>query len=275
MVTHKKVGMTQGMYPLGRLTPSLVRQEPLFAGAAAPAGTLFVLGDEGGYAAAAVTGRELVVGRNTPDVHVRIGGEDGYISREHATLRCVSYGTGTQWVIRNGGKLPIRMPDAAPLLREHEAPLTAGYTPLYIQGSQLHVVEVLVSNGQRRRGVVSDDTTTGTLRLPLTRREWLVLVAMFRDVLAREDQALPLTWNETARLLNSVPGQAGWNDRKAENVVDGIRHRFRDAGIERLTGETAPRGALKANLQRVLIDSGTLLPEDLRVLTTGIGDTEG
>lgn len=264
--------MTQGMYPLGRLTPSLVRQEPLFAGAAAPAGTLFVLGDEGGYAAAAVTGRTLVVGRNTPDVHVRIGGEDAYVSREHATLRCVPYGSGTQWIIRNGGKLPIHLPDAPPLLREHESALRTGYTPLYIRGSQLHVVEALVSDGQRRRGSVRPDTSTGTMRLPLTRREWLVLVAMFHDVLAREDQALPLTWKETAKLLNTVPGQDGWTDRKAENVVDGVRHRLRDAGFERLTGETAPREALKGNLQRVLVDSSTLLPEDLRVLKTGIDD---
>jgi hypothetical protein len=263
------------MYPLGLLTPSLVRQEPLFAGAAAPASTLFVLGDAGGYAAAAVAGRSLVVGRNAPDVHVAIGGEDGYVSREHATLRCVDHGGATRWVVRNGGRLPIRMPDTAPLLRAHEAPLPTGYTPLYIQGSQLHVVEVLVSDGRRHRGEVRPDTGTGTLRLPLTRREWLVLVAMFSCVLAREDQALPLTWNETGRLLNTVPGQSGWTDRRAEAVVDGVRHRLTLAGIERLTRETAPAEALKTNLGRVLVDTGTLLPDDLRVLETGIDDVDG
>lgn len=263
--------MTNGMYPLGRLTPSLVRQEPLFAGTAAPAGTLFVLGDAGGYAAAAVSGRELVVGRNTADVHVTIGSEDAYVSREHATLRCVDYGAGTRWVLRNGGTLPIRIPDTAPLLRAHEAPLPTGYTPLYIQGTRLHVVEVLVSDGERRRGAVRPDTSTGNLRLPLIRREWLVLVAMFRDVLAREDQARPLSWNETGRLLNGVPGQSGWNDRKAENVVDGVRQRLTAAGIDRLTRETAPSDALKTNLWQVLVDTGTLLPEDLNVLQMGIG----
>ncbi len=272
-MTDKKVSMAQGMYPLGRLTPSLVRQEPLFAGGAAPAGTLFVLGDAGGYAAAAVSGRSLVVGRNAPDVHVAIGRDDAYVSREHATLRCVPYGAATRWVLRNGGKLPIRMPDTAPLLREHEAPLPAGYTPLYIQGEQLHVVEVLVSNGNRQRGEVRPETETGNLRLPLTRREWLVLVAMFAGVLGRADQALPNTWNETAKLLNKVPGQSGWNDRKAENVVDGVRQRLTAAGIDRLTRETAPSEALKANLQRVLLDTGTLVPEDLRVLTTGIAES--
>jgi hypothetical protein len=266
--------MTQGMYPLGSRTPSLVRSEPLFAGGAAPAGTLFVLGDAGGYAAAAISGRELVVGRNTPDVHVAIGRDDAYVSREHATLRCVPFGGATQWVLRNGGTLPIRMPDTAPLLRTHEALLPTGYTPLYIQGEQLHVVEVLVSNGQRQRGAVRPETKTGNLRLPLTQREWLVLVAMFSDVLSREDQALARTWNETARLLDSVPGQSGWTDRKAENVVDGVRQRLTAAGIDRLTRETAPSEALKNNLARVLVDTGTLLPEDLRVLQTGIGDTE-
>jgi hypothetical protein len=260
--------MTQGMYPLGRLTPSLMRQEPLFAGAAAPVGTLFVLGDAGGYAAAAVAGRELVVGRNTPEVHVAIGRDDAYVSREHATVRRV----GTEWVLRNGGTLPIRIPDTAPLLRTHEAPLPTGYTPLYIQGEHLHVVEVLVSAGRRRQGAVRPETRTGNLRLPLTHREWLVLVAMFADVLAREDQALPRTWNETARLLNTVPGQSGWTDRKAENVVDGVKQRLTAAGIDGLTRETAPAEALKANLQRVLTDTGTLAPEDLQVLKTGIGD---
>jgi hypothetical protein len=265
--------MTQGMYPLGRLTPSLVRQEPLFAGGAAPAGTLFVLGDAGGYAAAAVSGRELVVGRNTPDVHVAIGRDDAYVSREHATLRCVSFGDATRWMLRNGGKLPIRIPDTAPLLRAHEAPLPAGYTPLYIQGEQLHVVEVLVSDGTRKSGAVRPETKTGNLRLPLTRREWLVLVAMFADVLAREDQAMPNSWNETAKLLNGVPGQSGWTDRKAENVVDGVRQRLTAAGIDRLTRETAPSEALKTNLQRVLIDTGTLVPDDLQALSTGIAES--
>ncbi|HEX6352688.1 FHA domain-containing protein [Actinophytocola sp.] len=264
--------MTQGMYPLGRLTPSLVRQEPLFAGAAAPAGTLFVLGDDGGYAAAAITGRELHVGRNTPDVHVAVGRDDAYVSRQHATLRCVDYGAETRWLLRNGGTLPLRIPDTAPILRTQEVLVPAGYTPLYIQGAQLHVVELLVSDGCRQRGTVRPDTNTGNLRLPLTRREWLVLVAMFRDVLTREDQALPLTWNETAKVLNGVPGQCGWTDRKAENVVDGVRQRLTAAGIDRLTRETAPSEALKANLQRVLVDTGTLLPDDLKVLTTGIGD---
>jgi hypothetical protein len=207
-------------------------------------------------------------------VHVPIGRDDAYVSREHATLRCVPYGGATQWMLRNGGSLPIRMPDTAPLLRAHEAPLPTGYTPLYIQGEQLHVVEVLVSNGQRQRGTVKPDTKTGTLRLPLTQREWLVLVAMFSDALAREDQALARTWNETARLLNNVPGQSGWTDRKAENVVDGVRQRLTAAGIDRLTRETAPSEALKTNLARVLVDTGTLLPEDLRVLETGIGSTE-
>lgn len=262
--------MKSGMYPLGRLTPSLVRQEPLFAGAAAPAGTLFVLGDAGGYASAAVAGRSLVVGRNAPDVHVPIGGEDGYVSREHATLRCVAHGDSTRWVLSNGGKLPIRIPDAAPLLRAHETALPSGYTPLYIQGDRLHVVEVLVSAGKRRRDAVRPDSSTGTLRLPLTRREWLVLVALFSDVLAREDQALPLSWPETSRVLNAVPGQSGWTERKAEAVVDGVRQRLTAAGIDRLTRDTAPSEALKVNLARVLVDTGTLLPEDLGVLTSGV-----
>jgi len=68
--------------------------------------------------------------------------------------------------------------------------------------------------------------------------------------------------------------KSGWTDRRAENVVDGVRQRLTAAGIDRLTRETAPSEALKNNLQRVLIDTGTLLPEDLRVLQTGFGGAE-
>ena len=67
-----------------------------------------------------------------------------------------------------------------------------------------------------------------------------------------------------------MPGESGWNDRKAENVVDGLRQRLTDAGIEGLTRDTAPSEALKGNLQRVLIDTGTLVPEDLQILKTGL-----
>src|SRR5215475_9175354 len=110
-----------GNYVLERSTPSLLRQEPLFHGASAPAGTLFVLGEDGGYAAAAVPGVRLMLGRNSPDVHVTVGSADWYVSREHATLRCEKHGSQVQWMLRNDGRLPIRMPDIPALLSKQEA----------------------------------------------------------------------------------------------------------------------------------------------------------
>ncbi|WP_236791048.1 hypothetical protein [Amycolatopsis sp. GM8] len=261
---------TQGMYPLDPLTPSLLRQEPLFDGAPAPAGTLFVLGESGGYAAAPVEGRSLVLGRNSPDVHVTVGSLDWYVSREHATVRCVREGAGVSWLLRNGGRLPIRIPDVVAVLQQHEATLPPGYTPLYIQGTHLHVVEVLVSAGQRPGGPVRPETGTRELGLPVTDRERLVLVALLRYVLARADNAHPLSWKETSRVLNEVPGQRGWTERKAENVVDGIRHKLTGLGIAGLTTDTAAPEAIKGNLMRALLDSATLVPPDLRLLQSTV-----
>ncbi|WP_328618786.1 FHA domain-containing protein [Actinokineospora pegani] len=255
------------MYFLEPLTPSLLRHEPLVAGGPAPVGTLFVLGQDGGYAATPHPARTLVLGRNSPDVHVTVGSEDWYVSREHATLRCARDG---RWTLRNGGKLPIRIPETPALLHQHEAPVPCGYTPLYIQGSRLHVVELLVSAGPRGAGEVRPGTGTRDLAWPLSDRERLVLVALFQLHLLRADDAHPLSWNETARCLNEVPGQRGWNDRKAEHAVDGVRKRLAAAGVGGVTADSAPADAIKRNLLRVLVDTATLAPPDLRLLDEGV-----
>lgn len=258
----------RGMYPLDALTPSLLRQEPLLAGTPAPAGTLFVLGEDGGYAAAPVEGRSLVLGRNTPDVHVTVGAGDWHISREHAVLSFAH----RAWTLRNGGRLPIRVRDAAPVLAEHETTLSTGYTPLFIQGTRLHVVEVLVSEGRGDAGPARPGTGTRDLGLPITPRERLVLVALFRYVLARADNAHPLSWKETSRVLEEVPGQRGWTERKAEAVVDTVRHKLTALGVTGLTTDTAAPEAIKGNLQRALLDTATLVPPDLRLLHAGLPD---
>lgn len=179
----------RGMYPLDALTPSLLRQEPLLAGTPAPAGTLFVLGEDGGYAAA---------------------------------------------------------------------------------GTRLHVVEVLVSEGRGDAGPARPGTGTRDLGLPITPRERLVLVALFRYVLARADNAHPLSWKETSRVLEEVPGQRGWTERKAEAVVDTVRHKLTAIGVTGLTTDTAAPEAIKGNLQRALLDTATLVPPDLRLLHAGL-----
>ncbi|WP_285607356.1 FHA domain-containing protein [Actinokineospora globicatena] len=263
------MGRSPGMHVLDAHTPSLSHHEPLLDGRPAPARTLFVLGEEGGYAAAPRPDTRLVLGRNTPDVHVSIGARDWHVSREHAVLRCQSDGS---WVLRNGGRLPIRIPDAPALLREHEAPLPGGYTPLYIQGTRLHVVELLISTGHQAADEARPDAGTRDLSWPLNPRERLVLVALFQSYLLRADEAHPLSWKETSRWLNEVPGQRGWTDRKAEHVVDTVRRRLVAGGVGGITADSAHPEAIKHNLLRVLTESATLTPPDLRLLDTGIGE---
>lgn len=252
-----------GMYPLDRSTPSLLRAEPLFRGAPAPVGTLFVLSDDGGYAAAPARANRLILGRNTEDVHVTIGAGDGRISRQHATLRS----DGRTWLLQNDGRLPIRIPDVPELLHGHEAPLSPGYTPLYLSGTHRHVVEILVSEGRATPPVVRPQTSTTDLRWPLTNRERLVLVAMFQNYLERSDNPRPLSWSETSNELNDVPGQEGkWNDRKAEYVVEGLRKKLTEADRAAVNVESVPPEVIRLNLLRYLLETATLVPPDLRLL---------
>ena len=259
----------QGMYPLERSTPSLQRREPLLGGSPAPAGSLFVLGEHGGYAASPRAAHRLLLGRNSPDVHVTIGAGDWYVSREQATMACVPFGSGLTWTLRNLGRRPIRMPDSPLLLQEHEVLLRPGYTPLFIHGDRLHVVEVLVSTGRRESTIATPTAATRDFGWPLTDRERLVLVVMYQAFLRRAIPAHPLTWKETSEELNRIDGQADWTARKAEHVVDGVRHRLAAEQVEGLTAESAHPEALRHNLIQVLLNSATLVPPDLRLLDGG------
>ncbi|MFD9740396.1 FHA domain-containing protein [Umezawaea sp. NPDC059074] len=264
------MGTPLGMYRLGPSTPSLLRHEPLLNGSQAPADTAFVLGEDGGYGAAPAPANRLVLGRNSPDVHITVGIGDWYVSREHATLR---YAAGRGWTLRNNGKLPIRVPDLPPVLKEHETALPPGYTPLYIQGSRVHVIELLISGGRGRQEESRPAAATRDMSWPLTDRERLVLVALFQDFLLRVDGAHPLSWNRTSQVLGEVPGQSRWTDRKAENVVDGVRRKLAQGGVDGVTSASAHPEAIKRNLLRTLLDTATLVPPDLRLLETGIGGT--
>lgn len=62
-----------GRYPLEPSTPSLLRQEPLLNDSPAPPGTMFGLGEDGGYGARPASANRLVLGRNSADVHVTVG----------------------------------------------------------------------------------------------------------------------------------------------------------------------------------------------------------
>lgn len=261
----------RGMYPLAAATPSLLRSEPLIAGTPAPVGTLFVLGADGGYAAPPQRGRTLLLGRNDEDVHVVVGLRDHYISREHAILRCDTHRAGSFWTLRNGGQLPIRIPQAPPLLRSHEMPLAEGYTPMFIKGARLHVVEILVSAARKDPAQpLAGVPRTRDMSMPLSPRERLVLVATFQQALMGMSDAHPLVWNETGRVLDRVPGQEGsWTGRRAEAVVEALRSRIAGEYPD-VVADHAHHDVIKLNLQAHLIDTATLVPSDLRLLETGI-----
>lgn len=257
----------QRRYHLDAATPSLLRRQPLLGGAPAPRGTLFALGEDGGYAAAPHADNHLLLGRNSPEVHVTVGSGDAHVSREHAAVRFLP---GNRWLLRNDGRLPIRVPGGPPLLHGHETVLAPGYTPLYIRGSRLHVVELLVATGGRGQDAVRPDTGTRDLGWPLSDRERLVLVALFQQVLLRADDPHPLSWRETGAVLNDVPGERRWTERKAEHVVDVVRRRLAAAGVPGITADSAPPEAIKRNLAAVLVETATLTPPDLRLLDAGL-----
>ncbi|MFT7836895.1 FHA domain-containing protein [Saccharothrix sp. BKS2] len=257
----------QPRYFLDATTPSLLRGQPLLGGVAAPSGTLFALGEDGGYAAVPHADNHLLLGRNGPDVHVTVGAGDAHVSREHAVARLLP---GDRWLLRNGGRLPIRVSSGPPLLSGHETVLAPGYAPLYIRGSRLHVVELLVVGNAGGRNAVRPDTGTRDMGWPLSDRERLVLVALFRQALLRVDDPHPLSWRETGAVLNDVPGERRWTERKAEHVVDVVRRRLAAAGVPGITADSAPPEAIKRNLAAVLVDTATVTPPDLRLLDTGL-----
>lgn len=258
-----------GMYPLERSTPSLQRREPLLGGSPAPTGSLFVLGEHGGYAAAPRPNHRLVLGRNNKDVHIIVGAGDWYVSREQAVVQCVPFGTGTTWTLRNLGRRPIRMPSAPLLLQEHETVLKPGYTPLYIHGDRLHVIELLVSAGRREAMTAPANAGTRDLGWPLTDKQRMVLVAMFQAFLRQDGPAHPLSASDTSKILNAIPGQEGWTPSKVHHVVDEVRYDLAAKGETGLTVDSAHPETLRHNLVTVLLNTATLVPPDLRLLDGG------
>jgi len=95
-------------------------------------------------------GRELIFGRNRPEVHLCVGEDDLTVSRKHGTLTNAE----GHWWLRNTGILAIRIGESRLLTAHDEAvPLAEGYTSLVIEGSRgrLHLIEVLVGGRRRAR----------------------------------------------------------------------------------------------------------------------------
>jgi hypothetical protein len=239
----------------------------------APPGTLFVLGAHGGYAVPprAFT---LLFGRESEDVHVAVGVDDPYVSRFHGRLMC----DGTEWWLRNTGRLPMRLPREAMLLAGQEMPLEDGYLPLFIGRSRRkeHLVELyVVGRGPANTlgGPGTDTRSPAVYELSDTER--LVLAALAQRYLRYERHPQPVAWKQVADDLNRLGDDREWTAHGAANVVGRVRERLAKGvdgadplpGVLRTEGAGEPLGnALNHNLIQALLTTTTLLPSDLRLL---------
>ncbi|TDV40087.1 FHA domain-containing protein [Actinophytocola oryzae] len=236
----------------------------------APPGSIFVLGATGGFAAPPRDRFEVVFGRREPDVHVCIGADDPRMSRLQGRLVC----TGTEWWLRNEGKLPIRLPQSRFLLSGNEVPVTEGYSPLFIRTSKRreHLLEVrVVGTGRRDTLVGADDetSTAGADMWPIDDNERIVLAALAMRYLRQEPHPQPQSWKQVAADLNGASTtHSEWTEKKAANVVLKVRQRLEPyvSGL-RLEDWGDPAGNMvNQQLIHELLQSATLRPPDLRLL---------
>ncbi|MBF6175039.1 FHA domain-containing protein [Nocardia blacklockiae] len=258
----------------GRRLPA--SHDSLARGVAAPAaGTVSALSLLGGVTFGPKEGRELVFGRNRPQVHVCLGENDLRISRRHGTL---VHGDGRWWV-HNLGAEPIRIAETCLLFRNEEpVPLEPGYTPLFIRGSERreHLLEIFVNDaeltepGPRHRHV-----TYPGVSYDLTDTERLVLVVLGQRYLRREPRPQPWTRQATTHLLTQLQPDAGWKRRRVEELVTAVRQRLSRLGVPGLTADEVPQpigNMLNHNLIQHLMQSGTLVPRDLALIDFGSED---
>lgn len=237
-----------------------------------PAGTIFVLGPEGGYAVPPLR-YTLLFGRDREDVHVPVGVDDPAVSRRHGVFTCPGPGGG--WWLRNSGNLPIELPDGALLLAGHWRPVSPGYTPLVInssrQRSHLLQVRIVGEPGRQPQATTKAETADPETVYELSAPERLVLTALARRYLEGHDgYPLPLTWEETARAANSSPNATRvWNNRTVADTVEGVRMRLHGQGVRGLRREEVgqPVGStLSVNLIRELLKTATIGSQDLALL---------
>ncbi len=184
---------------------------------AAP-GAIFALAISGGITVGPREGRELLFGRNRPDVHVCVGEDDPRISRQHGVLSC----SGNQWWVRNVGRRPIRVADSPSRLlftNDEPVPLGEGYTPLLVHGShgREHLIQVHVTGPDRvRRSTRPDDETERPRIWRLDPEERLALIVLGQRYL-RQDHPQPLSWRQAAEHLAELQPNREWTYKKLEH----------------------------------------------------------
>ncbi len=235
----------------------------------APPGSIFVLAAGGGFAAPPRQRFELLFGRKEPDVHVCIGPDDPRMSRFQGRIVC----SGTEWWLRNEGKLPIQLPQSRFLLSGNEIPLAEGYSPLFIRTSKRreHLLEIRVVGAAAPDLLAASADPTGTAApetWPLDDVERLVLAALAWRYLRQEPHPQPQSWKQVAADLNNAGGRADWTHKQAANVVLKVRERLAPhVGGLRLEDWGDPAGNMvNHQLIQELLQTATLRPPDLRLL---------
>jgi hypothetical protein len=212
-------------------------------------------------------GRELVFGRNRPEVHLCVGEDDLTVSRKHGTL---TYSAGSWW-LRNTGILAIRIGESR-LLTAHDepVPLAEGYTSLVVEGSRgrLHLVEVLVVGPEAGTTPRHGDQTRPVRAWDLQPEERLAVVVLAQSYLRNQPGAQPATWQQAAELMAELDPGRKWTDKRVEHRVRALRLRLAACGV---TGIIQPEvggsgDVLKHNLIKELIATNTISSKDLELI---------
>jgi len=232
-------------------------------------GTIYALSVSGGVRFRPKEEREILFGRNRPDVHVCVGEDDRRISRTHGRLARL----GAHWWLSNTGHLPIQLPGSRTLFPEDDPfPLQDGYTPVFISGTarRRHLVELYVAGVDGR--LPSPAPAEATLKdkpWKLDPAERVALVCLAQRYLLHEAYPQPGSWKQVADELQRRDENGGWRPKTVEHRVVGVRKRLSAAGVPGLTREEVgePVGnMLNHNLITELLRTRTLVPPDLRIL---------
>ncbi|MET9557425.1 hypothetical protein [Streptomyces sp. NPDC006645] len=238
-------------------------------------GTLFVLGSNGGMRVTADAEFPVLFGRNEPDVHVCVGAGDSRVSRRQGLI----VREPSRWMVRNTGKLPIRLPGSRLVLGGDDAELSAGYTPLFVVSPrQEHLLEVRIAAsaptpgaGNAREAHEAATYDQGVRTLSPT--EKLVLVCLARRYLSNEPQPQPLAWTQVAFELSRLRPDERWGPKRAAHIVALVRRRLSEKdNVPGLMEREIPPpvgNALNHNLIMDLLVTTTIVRTDLHLLGDG------
>ncbi|MFB9907259.1 FHA domain-containing protein [Allokutzneria oryzae] len=236
--------------------------------------TIFALSITGGITVKPREGRTILFGRNRLDVHVCLGETDRRVSRQQGVV----FHQDGRWWVRNTGRLPVRLPGSRMLFTDEQSlPLAAGYTPLFVRGSKgrEHLLELFVTGEDGRLpGTRHNDPTQPPRTWKLQEDERLALTVLGQRYLLHEAFPRPLSWEQTAELLDELQPEAGWTAKQVAHKVTAVRNRLSREGVPGLTREEVgePVGnTLNDNLIKELVLSTTLIPPDLARLDRGQG----